>query len=163
MEHEITAGTVLIKDDAPLPKGLHLESDPCVPDWKVVTNLDAVALDREIREIGWTFFCLAGETKTSVFGINHTKMVRKAIVAILTRKTSDRFNSLEILRLVFVGSARFPLVHHLALSTRWRHIQQGFTSLSVRNVSSEPVQAGDAVSPYGNDTMRAGDRAYQHQ
>jgi hypothetical protein len=136
MEHEIAGGAILIQDDALLPQELYFESEPCVPGWKVVTDLTAPALDREIQKTGWTFFCSAGEIMTSAFGIDRTKMVRKAIETTLARKTSDRFNSLEILKVKFVKSKRFPLVQHLTLSARWRHIQQDIIPFSVRNVSN---------------------------
>jgi len=141
MEHEIAGGAILIKDDALLPRELHFKSEPCVPGWKVVTDL--TALDREIQKTGWTFFCSAGEIMTSAFGIDRTKMVRKAIETILARKTSDPFNSLEILKVKFVKSERFPLVQHLTLSARWRHIQQDIIPFSVRNVSNSYLQPGE--------------------
>jgi len=93
MEHEITGGAILVKDDALLPRELYFESEPCVPGWKVVTDLTALALDREIQKTGWTFFCFAGQTTTSAFGIDRTKMVRKAIEAILARTVSTLWRS----------------------------------------------------------------------
>lgn len=143
MEHEITGGAILIKHDALLPRELHFESEPCVSDWKVVTNLKTLALEREIEKTGWSFLCLAGETKTSVFGIDHTKMVRRAIEAILARNPSDRFNSLEILEMKFAGSARFPLVQYLTLSAQWRHIQQGVIPFPARNISNWHLNQAD--------------------
>jgi hypothetical protein len=143
MEHEITSGAILIKDDALLPKELHFESEPCVRDWKVVTNLKAPALDREIQKAGWTFLCLAGETKASVFGIDGAKMVRRAIESILAKKTSGHFNSLEILQIKFVGSARFPRVQYLSLSAQWRHIQQRIIPFPARNVSNRHLEEAD--------------------
>jgi hypothetical protein len=157
MEHEITGGAILVKDDALLPRELHFESEPCVPGWKVATDLAALALDREIQKTGWTFFCFAGETTTSVFGIDRTKMIRRAIEAILARKPSGRFNSLEILKVKFVKSERFPLVQHLTLSARWRHIQQGIISLSVPNVSNSYMQLCDIrreVALAGSKTLQ---------
>jgi hypothetical protein len=146
MKHEITRGAVLIKDDALLPEELYLESEPCVRDWKVVTNLNVLALDREIQKTGWTFFCLPGETKASVFGIGHMKMVRRAIELILTRKPSDGFNSLEILQTTFVGSARFPLVQQLTLSVQWRHIRQRIIPFTARDIANKHLQQPDIGS-----------------
>ena len=135
MEHEITAGAVLIKDGALLPQELHLEIEPCLPGWKLVTNLDALALDREIPKTGWAFFSLAGETKASVFGVDHAKMLRRAIGVILSRKAPVRFNSLEILHVGLVGSGRFPPVQYLTLSAQWRHIQQRIVPFAARDLS----------------------------
>ena len=158
MEHEFTGGAILIKDDALLPRELYFESEPCVPGWKIVTDLTALALDREIQKTGWTFFCFAGETMTSAFGIDRTKMVRKAIEAVLARKTSDRFNALEILKVKFVKSERFPLVQYLTLSVQWRHIQQSIIPFSVRNVSNSYLQQADirseGTAPAGGKTLQ---------
>lgn len=136
MEHEITSSAILIKDDALLPEKLYLEIEPCLPGWKLVTNLDAPALDRQVQKTGWTFFCLAGKAKASVFGIDHTKMVRRAIEAILASKPLGSFNSLEIVEMKFVGSERFPLVQYLTLSAQWRHIQQGIIPFPARDASN---------------------------
>ena len=73
MAHEIKTGTILVKENAVLPKGLQFESEPCVPGWRLVRDFDGYGLDREIREKGWTFFCLAGEIKTTVFGMRRAK------------------------------------------------------------------------------------------
>ena len=64
----IHAGTILIKDDTVLPEVLQIESEPCVPGWRLVKDLNGYALDRKVREAGWTFFCLAGEIRTIAFG-----------------------------------------------------------------------------------------------
>lgn len=147
MEHEITNSAILIKNDALLPGKLYLEIEPCLPGWKLVTNLDASALDRQVRKTGWTFFCLAGKTKASVFGIDHTKMVRRAIEEVLASNPSGSFNSLEILEMKFVGSARFPLVQYLTLSAQWRHIQQGIVPSPARDASNLYfLQHGDVCS-----------------
>lgn len=135
MAREVGLGTILIKDDALLPEGLRVESEPYVRGWNVVTGLDGNRLDRAVETTGWSYFCLAGEVKTTVFGINSQRMIRKAIQRILARGKSNGFNSMEITQLASVGSERFPLVRYVTLSARWRHIQESLflseaTSLS---------------------------------
>jgi hypothetical protein len=124
MAHEITAGTILIKDDALLPKSLQFESEPCVAGWKLVKDFDGYGLDRQIQKTGWTFLCLVGEMHATVFGIDAHKMVRRAIERILPRAKSPKFNSLEITRVASVGSERFPLVRYVTVSAQSRHIQE---------------------------------------
>ena len=128
MAHEITMGTILIKDNAVLPKELQFESEPCVPGWRLVKDFDGYGLDREIRKTGWTFFCLAGEIKATVFGIDRQKMVRRAIERILANPRSEKFNSMEITRVASVGSERFPLVRYVTVSAQSRHIQESLFS-----------------------------------
>jgi hypothetical protein len=117
-------GTVLIKEGALLPKGLVFESEPCVPGWRLVKDLDGYALDRRIHEAGWTFFFQAGEIKCTVFGIDGQQMARRAIDGILRDPKAEKFNSLEIARVTSVGSARFPGVRFLTVAANLRHIQE---------------------------------------
>ena len=124
MTPEIKAGTILIKQGTVLPEGLLLESEPYVDGWGLVTRFDGYRLDREIRKAGWTFFCLAGELKAGVFGMNARNMVRRAIERILARARSKQFNSLEITRVLSSGSERFALVRYATVSAQTRHIQQ---------------------------------------
>lgn len=124
MAHEIRTGTILIKDDALLPEGLQCESEPCVAGWKVVTDFDGCGLDRAIQKTGWTFFCLAGEIRATVFGIDGQSMVRRAIERILASPMSEKFNSLEITLVASAASERFPLVHYVTVSAHSRDIQR---------------------------------------
>lgn len=121
MAHEITTGTILIKDYAFLPKELQLEAEPCVSGWGLVTNFDGYRLDRDIRKAGWHFFCLAGQIKMTVFGIDRQKMVRRAIVRILASPRASGFNSLEITRM---ASKRFLGVPYMSVGAQSRHIQE---------------------------------------
>jgi hypothetical protein len=124
MPHEIKTGAVLVHEGALLPDGLEFESEPCVPGWRLIKNLNPFALDRKIREAGWTFICLAGEIKATVFGIDDQSMVRRAIERIVTKRKPEEFNSLEITGLASVVSARFPLVHYVTVSAQSRHVQE---------------------------------------
>lgn len=139
MEYEVKVGTVLIKDGTLLPEGLRLEAGPDVPGWKFVMDLDGYELDRAIRKTGWAFFCLVGDVKATVFGIDNQGMLRRAIERVLVSGKSDGFNSLEITQIASVGSERFPLVRYVTVSAKWRHIQE---SLFLRpgNRLSEPAR-----------------------
>jgi hypothetical protein len=119
--HEITTGTILIKDYTFLPKGLQLEAAPSAAGWSLVKNFDGYRLDRDIRKAGWHFFCLAGEIKATVFGIDMQKMVRRAIKRILASPRSEGFNSLEITRM---APKRFLGVPYVSVGAQSRHIQE---------------------------------------
>ena len=123
------ATAVLIREDTPLPANLSIESEAFLPGWRLIKNFDGYGLDREIREAGWTFFCLAGETRATVFGIDEEKTVRRAIEQILRNRTRtnpawEKFNSLEITDISSAASRRFLGVSCVTVSTRSRHIQQ---------------------------------------
>ncbi len=117
----IRTGTILIKEGTLLPGALRFESEPCVPGWRLVKNLDGYGLDRKIHEAGWTFFCLAGEIEATVFGFEGQETVRRAVKRILAKLKSERFNSLEITQ---VHSQRFLGVPYASVSARSRHIQE---------------------------------------
>jgi hypothetical protein len=104
MAETINTGTILFRDGTFLPDALQFESEPCATDWRLVKDLDGYGLDRKIREVGWTFFCIAGEIKSIVFGFEGQKNVRRAVKRMLARLKSEKFNSLEITR---VASKRF--------------------------------------------------------
>jgi hypothetical protein len=125
MKNEITAGTVLIKNGALLPKDLQFETEAGVPGWRFVKYLDVRGMDRKIQKTGWTFFCLAGVIKATAFGIDPQRMVRTAIERILAKSTSEDFNSLEITQMASAGSDRFPLIRYMTVSAQTRQIQEG--------------------------------------
>ena len=123
MSDTIKTGTILIKEGTLLPEAVRLESEGSVPGWRLVKDLDRSGLDREIREAGWTFFCLAGEIRATVFGIDEEKMVRRTIEEILARLKLEKFNSLEITRVASEASKRFLGVPCVTVSAQSRHIQ----------------------------------------
>ena len=125
MADTIKTGTILIQEGTLLPEAVRLESESCVPGWRLVKDLDGYGLDRKIHEAGWTFLYLAGEIRATVFGIDEEKMVRRAIEEILVRLKSEELNSLEIIRVASVASKRFLGVRHVTVSAQSRHLQQG--------------------------------------
>ena len=120
MEDTIKAGAILIEDGALLPESLGLESEPRSNGWRRVKNLDAVGLDRRVREAGWTFFYLAGEIKANVFGFDVEKTTRKATTRLLEILKSDKLNCLEITQ---VACKRFLGMPYVSVSGHARHIQ----------------------------------------
>jgi hypothetical protein len=124
MQESIQAGAILIKEGTVMPGTLQFESESCVPGWRLVKHLDGYGLDRKILEAGGTFFCQAGETNATVFGIDREKMVRRAIERILAERKSEAFNSLSIVRVASESSKRFLGVGYLTVSAQSRHIQK---------------------------------------
>jgi hypothetical protein len=124
MPETIKPGTIMIKEGTLLPETLRFESEPCVPGWRLVKDLDGCGLDRRIREAGWTFFCLAGQLRATVFGIDEQKTLSRAIEQILANLESAQFNCLEIMRVTSEASKRFLGVHYMTVSGQSRHIQE---------------------------------------
>ena len=139
MAETIKAGTILFKDGTFLPDALQFESEPCATGWRLVKDLDGYGLDRKIREAGWTFFCIAGEIKSIVFGFEGQTSVRRAVKRMLARLKSEKFNSLEITR---VASKRFLGVPYVSASARSRHIQESlflFCDKDLRKLGSSKI------------------------
>jgi hypothetical protein len=124
MPDTIKPGTILIKEGTLLPEAVRFESEPCVPGWRLVKDLDGCGLDRKIRDAGWTFFCLAGQLGATVFGIDEQKALSRAVGQILANLESAEFNSLEIMRVTSEASKRFLGVRYVTVSAQSRHIQE---------------------------------------
>jgi hypothetical protein len=148
MAQSIQMGTILIKDDTFLPDAVRIETESCVPGWRLVKDLDKAGLDRTIRGAGWNFFCVAGETRTTVFGIDGGKMIRKAIERILSRLSSEKFNCLEIVGVAYVASERFLGVRNATVSAQSRHIQEGFfLDLPLRETTKPSKEVPNPLIP----------------
>jgi len=124
MPDTIKPGTILIKEGTLLPEAVRFESEPCVPGWRLLKDLDGCGLDRKIRDAGWTFFCLAGQLGATVFGIDEQKTLSRAVGQILANLESAEFNSLEIMRVTSEASKRFLGVRYVTVSAQSRHIQE---------------------------------------
>ncbi len=130
MAETIKAGTILIKDGTLLPDALQFESEPCATGWRLVKNLDGYGLGRKIHEAGWTFFCLAGEIKATVFGFDGQRTVRRAVKRILTNLKSEKFNGLEIMQ---VQAKRFLGLPYASVCAHSRHIQENAFLLQAKD------------------------------
>jgi hypothetical protein len=124
----IREGAVLIKDGTLLPETLQIETEPCVPGWRLVKDLNGYALDRKVDAAGWTFFCLAGEIGTIAFGTDEQSMLPRAIKRILADPRSKPFNSLEITRVAYKRLLGLP---YLSVGAQSRHVQEAMVLLSV--------------------------------
>ena len=114
--------TLFIREDTLLPTTLSIESEAFVPGWRVVKNLDHQALAREVEGASWNFFYLAGEMTATVFGRERLGALRRAVKCVLAKQEGQKFNSLEITKIV---SKRFLGIPFMSVAAHSRHIQQG--------------------------------------
>ena len=114
--------TILIREDTPLPANLPIESEAFLPGWRAVRNLDGYELGRKIEEAKWYFFYLAGEIGAIALGREGLGTLRRAVKRILAKQEGQKFNSLEITKIV---SKRFLGIPFMSVAAHSRHIQQG--------------------------------------
>jgi hypothetical protein len=115
-------GTVFIREDTRLPATLAIESEAFLPGWRVVKNLDRQALIREVEGANWNFFYLAGEMRATVFGREGLGALREAVKCVLAKQEGQKFNSVEITKIV---AKRFRGIPFMSVTAHSRHIQQG--------------------------------------
>jgi len=120
----------LIREDTPLPANLSIESEAFLPGWRVVKNLDRSALTRKIEDANWNFFYLAGEIRAIVLGRDRPGTLRRAVKCVLAKQQGQKFNSLEITKIV---SKRFLGIPFMSVTAHSRHMQQGIGLVPARD------------------------------
>jgi hypothetical protein len=129
------SGTILIRDNTPLPVGMAIERDVFLPGWQAVKDLDGYQVGRKIEGAKWNFFYLAGEIRVTVLG-SSSKTLRRAVKRVLA-KQGKQFNSLEI---VSVVSKRFLGLPFVSVVAYTRHIQQSARLVPAKDsVLQKPV------------------------
>ena len=124
------ARTILIREDTPLPANLSIESEAFLPGWRVVKNLDRTTLARNIEGANWNFFYLAGAMRATVLGRDRPGTLRRAVKRVLAKQEGQKFNSLEITRVV---SKRFLGIPFTSVTAHSRHIQQGIALVPAKD------------------------------
>ena len=117
----ITAGNILVQEGTNLPKSLLVETDSHSNGWAAAKDYPSV-FEKTVEEAGWTFFFMAGEIKTTVFGFDKQKALRAALKRLITDVKSRDCNSIEITRVVVKSFLRIP---YLTVSAHARHLQKG--------------------------------------
>ena len=133
------AGTILIREDTRLPANLSIESETFLPGGRVVKSVDRSALARNIEGVNWNFSYLAGEIRATVLGRNQPRTLRRAVKCVLAKQEGQKFNSLEITKVV---SKRFLGIPFMRVTAHSRHIQQGIGLVPAKDfVLRMPVAA----------------------
>jgi hypothetical protein len=121
MADAITAGRILVEEGTHLPNSLLLQSESSSNGWALVKNARS-AFEKAIQEAGWTFFFIAGEIKTTVFGFDRQKILGAALKRLITNAKSQHCNSIEI---TSVAGKSFLKVPYVSVSAHPRHLQKG--------------------------------------
>lgn len=124
MVDAIKMGAILIREDTLLATSVLVQSDVLLPGWRLVKNLERDGLDEKFHEAGCTFFSLADEMGATVFGLDEQKTLRRAVEQILAKRALAEFNSVEIMRVDWETSKRFPGVRSVTIAAQSRDIQE---------------------------------------
>jgi hypothetical protein len=100
MENEIRTGTILIEDDELLPESLRCQTRPYSRIWRLVHGMDRDSLGRHIEQAGWTFFYTEGAITATAVGLDSEKTLHRTINRVIGKLKWDKFNCLEITRVV---------------------------------------------------------------
>jgi hypothetical protein len=95
-----TAIAILIRENALLPAGLAVETEVFLPGWRAIKNLDGYGFGRKIEEAKWNFSYLAGDLRAVALGRKGPGTLRRAVRRILAKRGEEKFNSLEITKVV---------------------------------------------------------------
>jgi len=154
------SGTIYIREDTTLPAKLSIESEAFLPGWRVVKNLDRSTLARTIEGAKWNFFYVAGEIRATVLGRDRPGTVRRAVKCVLSKQEGQKFNSLEITKVV---SKRFLGVPYLKVFAHSRHIQESMYLAASRDSHLKtPVAPAAEFGPGSSEQERQGDSVTRH-
>ena len=120
---EIVDGSILLDGGARLPNSRLLHRRPDSNGWTAL-NGGRSAFETEIREAGWTFFFLAGEITSTVFGFDKQKALRTALRRLIARVNTHNCNGIEIAQVI---EKTFLKVPYVSISAHARHLQKGLT------------------------------------
>jgi hypothetical protein len=146
-----SARTILIKEDTCLPANLPIESENFLPGWRVVKSVDRSTLARNIEGVNWNFFYLAGEIRATVLGRNQPGTLRRAVKCVLAKQEGQKFNSLEITKVV---SKRFLGIPFMSVTAHSRHIQQGIGLALAKDLGLRMPVAATPESGLGSGGKR---------
>src|SRR5229473_7690108 len=153
MPDTIKSGTILIKDGTLLPADLLVEREMYAPSWKAVKSFDGFGLDQKINEANWSFFYLAGEITATVLGRDRSGTLRRAVKRVLAKQEGQKFNSLEITKVV---SKRFFGIPYMSVTAHSRHIQQGVGLVPAKDfVLRRPAAAPESKLDSGREKHHA--------
>src|SRR5690348_5751402 len=151
MPDTFKTGTILIREATPLSANLPIESEAFSSGWRVIKNLDRSTLARNIESANWTFFYLAGEIRATVLGRDRPGTLRRAVKCVLVKPRGQKFNSLEITKVV---SKRFLGIPFMSVTAHSRHIQQGVGLVPAKDFVLRMPAAEEPESALGSGGKR---------
>jgi hypothetical protein len=112
---EITPGTVFIRRHTLLPHSFEVESKRFSRDWQVLQGVSASAVEKHLRDHGWSFSFVAPTITAGAFGRRSKSLLRPAVDRALSEVGELGFNAMEIESLEvrrLAGLGRVKVVGH---------------------------------------------------
>jgi hypothetical protein len=131
MTDRIRVGTMLIEDGTHTPESLVVGTERYSAGWSSIIKSTSAQLGKELESAGWTFFYMAGEIRTSVFGFNAQSRTDRAVARVIDAVKRQNCNCLEITQMrrrSFLGLPYTSLVAHA------RHIQRSRSFYDLSNM-----------------------------
>src|SRR5579871_1340734 len=117
MADTIIAGTIRVQEDTQLPGSLlHAGSDS--NGWAMVDGTSS-AFEKALQDAGWTFFFMAGEIKTTVFGFDREKAMGTALGRLIAGVKAQNYNGIEITK---VTGSSFLGMPYVSVCAHPRHL-----------------------------------------
>jgi hypothetical protein len=115
----VKMGAIMVQDNTPMSNSL-VDAQAYSRGWSVVTGPNRSQLGRELESAGWTVSDMAGEMKTTGFGLNRETVLRNAIVQAIKAAKLWAFNYLELTE---VRRKSLLGVSFIRIAVRGKHIQ----------------------------------------
>jgi hypothetical protein len=148
-------GTILIRENTPLPATLALETEAMFPGWRGVRNLGGYELGRKMQKANWNFFYLAGAIPTIAFGHEKQKTLHRAVRRILAKLKGKNFNCLEITAVI---EKRFLGIPFVSVAANSRHLQESPYLVPVSGLAFTTTGAGaPATRPAASEIPHQGE------
>jgi hypothetical protein len=121
MPDTMRAGAMLIKDGTHTPESVVVTTDQYSAGWSSITKSSSTRLGLELETAGWTFFYMAGQIRTTGFGLNDQSRTSRAMDRVIAVVKLRKCNCLEIVQVQrgsFLGLSYTRIIAHA------RHIQE---------------------------------------
>jgi hypothetical protein len=93
---EIKPGTIFIERHTRLPLSLEVESKRFSRDWQVLHGANASAIEKHLRDIGWSFSFVVPAVTASACGASSKSRVRTAVNRALQKIRELGLNAMEV-------------------------------------------------------------------
>lgn len=116
---EIATGSVLMKKGTALPVALRT-NPPRLGDWEVISELDGLGVERELRQSGWHFFFLVPAIRAASIALDLQRAFAKTMRRITRAADEIGFNGLEISA---IKQRNWLGIQYVSITAHPRHVR----------------------------------------